>query len=219
MAGTQEPQRRTYTWADYRRLPRDERWEIIGGEMFAMTPAPTTRHQRIVMSLAACLHSFLKGTDCTPYLAPTDLKLSDTDVVQPDLFVVCDPDQDKRTHVEGAPRLIIEVLGPSTVHHDRIHKLRLYARSGVQEVWLVTPFPSAVEIFVLERSRYRLEAVFEKKDRLVSPLFPDLIIGLTSVFDFPVDPGENLHLVKEGRPTFSVPVSANAAGTAGAGIT
>ena len=168
-----------------------------------MTPAPTTRHQKIVGRLNRYLEEFFEDRDCEPYLSPTDLKLSEIDIVQPDLFVLCNPDQDKRSHVEESPRLVIEVLSPSTVHHDRIRKLRLYARGGVREVWLITPFPSAVEVFVLDRSRYRLEAVFEKKDSLVSPTFPELSIDLKSVLDFPIDPAEDLHLVKEARPTFA----------------
>jgi Uma2 family endonuclease len=86
------------------------------------------------------------------------------------------------------------------LHHDRVRKLSLYARSGVQEVWVVTPFPSSVEVFHLDGSTYRLMASYGKEDTLTSPLFPDLQIELAGIFDFPVDPDEELHLIKEGRP-------------------
>jgi len=69
---------------------------------------------------------------CPVYPAPMDLKLSDRDVVQPDILVVCDPKQIKKTHVEGPPFLLIEILSFSTLLHDRGRKLELYARSGVQ---------------------------------------------------------------------------------------
>ena len=42
-----------FTWEDYRTWPDSERWEIIGGEVFAMSPAPSLRHQTISVELAA----------------------------------------------------------------------------------------------------------------------------------------------------------------------
>ncbi len=73
-------------------------------------------------------------------------------------------------------------------------------KSGVQEVWLVTPYPSAVEVFFLDGDSYRLKRTYAKEDTLLSPCFPDLEIELARVFDFPVDPDERVQLVKEGRP-------------------
>jgi Uma2 family endonuclease len=200
MTGLRKPQDRSLTWDDYRSWNDDQRWEIVGGEAFAMTPAPLERHQSISAELFAALHSFFKGKACKVYHAPTDLKLSEHDIVQPDLLVVRDPSQKKRTHIEGPPNLVIEILSPASEHHDRVRKLALYARSGVQEVWVVTPFPSSIEIFLLDGATYRLMAAYRKEETLVSPSFPGLQIELAGIFDFPVDPDEELHLIKEGRP-------------------
>ena len=79
-----------------------------------------------------------------------DSGLSEEDIVQPDLIVVCDANRIKPTHIEGPPTLVIEVLSPSTQAYDRVRKLRLFAASGVQEVWLVTPHPSLVEVLTLD---------------------------------------------------------------------
>ena len=125
-----------YTWADYRSWPDDEHWQIVGGEAYAMSPAPATRHQKLLIRLASALETFLRDKPCEAYPAPTDLKLSDTDIVQPDLMVVCEPDKVKPTHIEGPPTLVIEILSPSTELLDRGRKLDLYAASGVKEVWL-----------------------------------------------------------------------------------
>jgi len=40
-----------YTYADYLRWPDDERWELIDGGAYAMTPAPTPNHQTIEAEL------------------------------------------------------------------------------------------------------------------------------------------------------------------------
>jgi len=179
-----------FTWADYQSWPDDERWEIIGGQPFAMSPSPTTRHQHISGQLSLSLTLHFRGKKCRPFAAPMDVKLSDEDVVQPDLLVVCNPSQIRRTHIEGAPRLVVEILSPDSILHDRMRKTALYARAGVRELWLVTPFPSLIEVFQLKRGAYRLEAAYPKEQELVSPTFPDLKIKLADVFDFPLEPGE-----------------------------
>jgi hypothetical protein len=46
-----------YTYKDYLEWPDDERWEIIGGEAYAMTPAPGTTHQGISMALSLLVRS------------------------------------------------------------------------------------------------------------------------------------------------------------------
>jgi len=70
----------------------------------------------------------------------------------------------------------------------------------VQEVWLVTPYPSSIEILVLDGDSFRLRATFTKEQTLRSPSFPGLAIELAPIFDFPLEPGEEIQLIKEGRP-------------------
>ena len=186
-----------YTWDDYRRWPDDERWEIVEGEAYDMSPGPSSRHQRIVGALHLRLAAYFKGKRCEVFLSPMDVKLSDFDVVQPDLLVVCEPNRVKPTHIEGPPTLVVEILSPSSHEHDRIRKTRLYARAGVKEYWLVTPFPAVVEVLVLDGGTYRLHGVFGKTEELDSAVFPDLRIDLAGVFDFPAEPGEEPRVVKE----------------------
>ncbi len=195
--------KRHYTWDDYRRWNDDQRWELVGGEVFAMTPAPSLRHQRIQMELTRRLGEHFAGKPCQVYPAPTEVKLSDEDVVQPDLLVVCDKIQLKETHVEGPPALVVEILSPSTANFDRVRKMRLYARSGVKEVWLVTPYPWLVEVFVLDGASYRLAQGYEKNDTLISASFPGLRIELETVFDYEIPPHEQVPMVKEGRPPYA----------------
>ncbi len=167
-----------------------------------MTPAPTTRHQRIQWELTRQLGAFFEGHPCVAFPAPTDVKLSDEDVVQPDIVVVCDPDQIKRTHIEGAPTLVVEILSPSTAAFDRVRKMRLYAKSGVKEVWLITPYPWLAEVYALDGATYRLATSYEKEGTLVSVAFPHLMVRLSEIFNYPIDPDEAIEMVKEGRPPY-----------------
>ncbi|MBF0497942.1 MAG: Uma2 family endonuclease [Deltaproteobacteria bacterium] len=42
---------RSLTYADYLDWPEDERWELIEGRAFDMTPAPSPQHQRMLVDL------------------------------------------------------------------------------------------------------------------------------------------------------------------------
>jgi Uma2 family endonuclease len=192
-----------YAWDDYRQWSDDRRWEILDGEAFAMTPAPSMRHQDVVAQLHVQLEAHFAGKTCRVVLSPADVKLSEHDVVQPDLAVVCDPKQIKPSHVEGAPTLIIEVLSPSTEVFDRRRKMALYARSGVKEVWLVRPYPSLIEVYVLDGSSYRLVHALDKTDKIQSHSFPELSLDLERIFDFPLEAGEAVAMVKAGHPPYA----------------
>ena len=178
------------------------RWEIIGGEAYAMTPAPATRHQDILVELTAQFQEHFRGKSCRVYAAPTDVRLSPTDVVQPDLLVVCEKGKIKATHIEGAPALIVEVLSPATALLDRTRKMPLYAVAGVKEVWLINPYPWLVEVFVLDGATYRLAGSFSRGDKLASPTFPRLRVNLRRVFDFQIEPGEKIEFVREAHPPY-----------------
>ena len=192
-----------YTWEDYRSWSDSERWELIDGEAYAMSPAPATRHQLLVSRLTRHWANFLAKNTCEVFPAPTDLKLSDTDVVQPDLLVVCEPDKIKPTHIEGPPALVIEILSPSTELLDRGRKLDLYAASGVKEVWLVTPYPALIEIFVLDNGTYRRIHAFTREQTFHCPSFPALELDLNALFDLPVAPEERINVVREGHPPYA----------------
>jgi Uma2 family endonuclease len=191
-----------YTWTNYRSWDDGQRWELIGGEAHAMSPAPSLRHQRIQSVFAAQLEAFFRGKKCQVFPAPTDVKLSEFDVVQPDIAVVCERERFQTTHIDGPPTLIVEILSPSTATYDRVRKLPLYAASGVREVWVITPYPWLAEVFVLDGGSYRLERAYGKDGVLQSRVFRSLKIRLADVFNYPIDPGERVEMVKEGRPPY-----------------
>jgi Uma2 family endonuclease len=203
MAAEAARQGRLYTWQDYRSWPGEERWELIGGEPIAMSPSPTDRHQLVCVGLLTEMGLCFRGNRCRLLCAPMDVKLSDLDVVQPDILVVCDPKQLRGTHIEGPPALVVEVLSPSSELHDRGRKMELYARCGVPEYWLVLPYPSGVEVLLLDHGGYRIHKLYRRPDTLASPSFPDLRIPLQDVFDVPIAPAEVILEVKEGPPPYS----------------
>ncbi len=191
-----------YSWADYREWPKDERWELVSGEPFAMSPAPSLRHQHVVTALGREVSLFLQGRPCRAFVSPVDVRLSDDDVVEPDIVVVCDEGRMRETHIEGAPTLVVEVSSPATAHHDRIRKMPLYAKHGVKEYWIVTPYPPSLEIYINDGDTFRLHSGFDERQTLTSPTFPGLEIELARVFDFPLPPETIVHRVRESPPPY-----------------
>ena len=98
-----------YTVADYMSWPDAERLELIAGEIYNMSHAPTIKHQGIVGNFYNQLKQQLKGTSWIPFIAPVDVVLSNDDVVQPDVLVVCDPAKITEKNIQGAPDLVVEV--------------------------------------------------------------------------------------------------------------
>lgn len=180
-----------FTYADYLGWPDGERWELIDGQAYAMSPAPSNFHQLIVGELFASIHAYFRSKPCRPFVAPFDVRLPtagtahdqiDT-VVQPDISLVCQPEQLKDNHgCLGAPDWVIEVLSPSTAVHDQRTKRALYERHGVAEYWLVHPGDRSVTIYRLENGAYGKPLVFGSEDECGPAAFPDLRIAVAGVF-------------------------------------
>lgn len=95
------------------------------------------------------------------------------------MFVVCNPDIIKETHIDGSPTLVIEILSPSTASIDKILKFHLYAKFGIKEYWIITPEPLIIEVYNLEKEKYQIHDTFgETNNTLTSANFADLTIEL-----------------------------------------
>ena len=181
-----------YTYKDYRGWPDDERWELIDGVAYNMSPAPRVAHQEIAGRFYRKLSEFLDDKACRVFLAPVDVFLrkvplqleDDIDtIVQPDLLVVCDNDKVKDTGIWGTPDLVVEILSPSTSRKDLNEKYNLYERSGVKEYWVVDPPGRWVQQYILgANGRYAPEVVFVQKGTLVSAVLPGLEIDLSIIW-------------------------------------
>jgi Uma2 family endonuclease len=173
-----------FTYRDYLTWSDDERWELIDGRAYNMTPAPTFRHQRVAGNFYHHLRNALQGKRCVPGIAPTDIVLSDHDVVQPDVFVVCDEQKITEQIIRGAPDLVLEVAGPSTAKKDRWEKKRLYESSGVREYILIDPVAQYAERYLLEKDGlFDRGEVFGPRQVLVLESLEGIEIRLWEVFE------------------------------------
>ncbi len=174
-----------YTVADYQTWPDEERWELIDGEAYMMTPAPSGRHQQISSEVGGQLWTALKASPCVLYYAPTDLAFEaaeDTDtVVQPDLFIMCGPHK-SNGQVIGIPVLVIEILSLSTARRDKVTKRALYERVGVKEYWIVDPVYEVIDVFVHDGTEYSRNQTVAKGDSLSVSMLDGVWVDVEAVF-------------------------------------
>jgi len=170
------------TYHDYVLFPDDgKRREIIDGELY-VSPSPTTRHQEIVLRLAVAFSRFLEDAGGgRVFVAPLDVVLFDTDIVEPDIVFVSDADADVITekNIKGTPTLLVEVL--SDPARDRRLKRGRYARFGVKEYWIVDPDADRVEVYRLAEDGYGKPEIAEPPERLTTNLLPGLDVDLTKL--------------------------------------
>lgn len=180
-----------YTYRDLLTWPEDERWELIDGVAYDMTPAPGTAHQGISAALTALFVNLLEGNPCRVYAAPLDVLLPkgneadeniDT-VVQPDLVVVCDRSKITELGIRGAPDLVVEILSPSTGQKDMTEKMRLYEQTAVREYWIVDPTHRTVMVFRLgENGLYGRPDTYTAANQIPVGVLDGLTIDLQRVF-------------------------------------
>jgi Uma2 family endonuclease len=179
-----------FTYRDYATWPSDERWELIEGVPYAMSPAPAFSHQAIVFELAGQIRNLLSGKPCKGASSPIDVILIDDGmsqddaetVVQPDLLIVCDPKKIVQRGILGAPDFIIEVRSPSSASHDQITKAALYEKHGVREYWVLDPVEKLITVRVRNASgSYDRVRFVEASGRVAVSIFEQFELDLDLV--------------------------------------
>jgi Uma2 family endonuclease len=180
-----------FNYADFLTWPDDERWEIIEGVAYDMSPAPSTEHQSISFKLSGILYNFLKDKQCSAFAAPFDVRLAERKdeqdekietVVQPDIVVVCDQNKLDKQGCLGAPDITVEIISTSTSYKDQTEKLRLYERHSVREYWIVNPAAKYIMVYRLEGVRYGKPEYLTVSDILESKVLEGLKIDLSEVW-------------------------------------
>jgi Uma2 family endonuclease len=181
-----------FTYGDYRTWPDEERWELIEGVAYSMSPAPQRWHQEIQARLITGIRLFLKGKPCKAFGAPFDVILPRADesddevdtVVQPDIVVFGDRSKLTKAGARGAPDMVVEILSPSTSKKDQREKFDLYEKHGVREYWIVDPTGAWLCVYRLKPDGLFDSGELRESLREYGPIESRVLEG------FAVDPGE-----------------------------
>jgi Uma2 family endonuclease len=183
LASLESPHRRRWTVEEYHQmaeagiLTEDDRVELIDGEVIQMSPigprhaaSVATLTQRLLLALGERVVLFCQD--------PIYLR-GDTEP-QPDIALLRPP-ADRYWH--HAPRaddvlLVVEVSDTSYSYDQR--KLRVYARAGIPEVWIVDLGRSVIEVHREPSPRGYLSPAYVERGAIVTPLCFD---GVTFAVD------------------------------------
>lgn len=179
-----------YCYENYIHWPDDEPWELIDGAAYDMSPAPRVRHQDIVGNFYIRLKTH-PNNPCYTGIAPTDVVFDEFNVVQPDVFMVCDRDNIKPENVQGSPDLIIEVASPGTEVKDRREKKRMYERFGVRYYIIVFPEREYLEYYWKDGDHFDGPVILNWDETLTLRDW-NIDIDLWEIFD-KAPPTENDH--------------------------
>lgn len=126
------------------------RYELVNGEVYAMAGG-SARHASVALRIAGKLLDKLAGTGCLPFNSDMGLRLTDETLRYPDVAIYCDPrdlgldDADAREFRH--PKVIFEVLSPSTLDDDRGLKVVQYKLlPSVKAIVLVDPLGRRLEV-------------------------------------------------------------------------
>ncbi len=169
-----------FTTSDVEALPDrldDTRYELIEGEL-SVAKQPHWDHQLIGVMLSGALLDWSLRTGLGVPNAAPGLIFSPEDDVAPDVVWISRERAAQGLRPDGklyaAPELVAEVLSPGSTNErrDREVKLKLYAREGVEEYWLVDWRTRTVEVYRRAGDRLHLVATLTDADSLSSPLLP-----------------------------------------------
>lgn len=176
-------ERTRMTAAEYLALPETTQpMELING-IVTMSPSPTPRHQDIAGNAYALLRSRARASDGHVYIAPIDVVLDDSQVLQPDVVYLAPESRCQITErrLVGPPDLVVEVFSPGSVRRDKIDKFELYEACGVREYWMIDPHEQYVEVYQRDGAALILQGVYGPGAAFTSALLAGAAIAVNEL--------------------------------------
>ena len=185
MAVSVERARRLFTIEEYERmvaagiLAREERIELIDGEIVEMSPIGDP-HAAFVANLTHLLVHAVGDRARVWVQGP--IRIPPRSVPQPDLALLRPRSYVRQSATVADVLLVVEVADTS-LHYDRGVKLRLYARAGVPEYWIVDTNAETLEVYRSPRTDGYAEQRRPAREQQVAPLaIPDAVFPIASIF-------------------------------------
>lgn len=152
-------------------LRDDDRVELVDGEIVEMTPIGS-HHAACVDRLNVLLHRSLAGHGIVRVQGP--VRLDAHSEPQPDLSVLRSrADFYASAHPAPGDVILVVEVADASLRYDRDIKVRLYARAGIQETWLVDLQNERVDVFTHPTPQgYRASRQNRRGDRLTSRALP-----------------------------------------------
>lgn len=131
------------------RASTDVKYEYMDGQMYAMAGG-TVNHAEIALNLIIALREHLGDGPCHAFSSDVRVQVAEEKYYYPDVTVSCNSEDWRQgaNDIVRTPRLVVEVLSPSTESFDRGRKFRTYqACPSIEEYVLIRTAYQEVEIF------------------------------------------------------------------------
>lgn len=157
-----------------------ERHEFYRGETFAMVGG-SLRHNRVILNLASRISDQLDGTGCQVFAECVKVQIAEG-ILYPDVLVTCGKAEAGDEKIITDPKLVIEVLSPSTKGYDRRDKFILYrSLPSLRQYVLIDPVDRRVEVHTLA-GEDTWTLVDQSKASQITLSSVDLIVPMEAVF-------------------------------------
>lgn len=178
------------TWDDFRNLDVEEGdmhfYELINGTIVKRT-APSLHHQRASGNLFTYMNVFIKAKKIgTLFAAPVDVFIDEYNGYQPDICFVSSERSfliEAGDYIRSTPDLVVEIISPGSVRHDRVDKKANYEKYAVRELWLIDPLNRSVEIYVMQGNAYQTHAFQEKEGEVTSTVLEGFAVDIKDIFE------------------------------------
>ncbi|MGA2936177.1 MAG: Uma2 family endonuclease [Syntrophobacteraceae bacterium] len=183
-----EPAKKKATYDDLFSIPDNMTGEIIAGELI-VTPRPSRKHGYVAYSLGGRLTpSYQFGEGGGPggwiFIAEPEIGFGE-DILVPDVAAwkrARFPVDEGHNWISVSPAWICEVLSPRTARMDKTGKMPVYARSGVQHLWLIDPLARTLDAFRLEEGKWVVIGLFVQNDRVRVEPFQETLLDLSDLW-------------------------------------
>ncbi len=147
-----------------------------------MAPAPMRIHQNIATELIHELKNSFEEAECDECEVSfeVDWKLSDNTVLRPDIVFVCNDKH--KMYLTKAPKIIIEILSPSTAKKDETIKFTIYEDEKVDYYILVYPDDLVAKVYKIKDDRYTKVGDFTTEKLEFKDIDCDLSIDFDKAF-------------------------------------
>ena len=145
---------------------QESKYEFANGEVYevygnGLTGGARREHNASSGNVYALLKNHLRATPCRAYIADMQVRVVATeDSFYPDVVVSCEAEALNAEITLTQPKVIVDVLSPTTANYDRSDKFQKYRLSpSLREYVLIDPHTKTIDIYRWQESGDWLLAV------------------------------------------------------------
>lgn len=185
-----------FTWQE--RQP--DRYELVDGFPVRLMSGAKNVHDDIVVNVLAELRNQLRGGGCRPFTSDGSIETKPGQIRRPDVGVDCGR-RDPNAMKAMSPRLVVEVLSPTTRDFDTIGKLEEYKLvDGLERILVIEPNAPEVIIWVRGADRSWRKSVRQGLDQEIDMPEIGVMLPLKEIYDGVEFPARPRLVVEEGTP-------------------